>query len=62
MHVRIFNWNQYRSWDCCKNDHLKAMDRAIDTDGWELVRAFPGRQTVFTRECRCIINGWQVCK
>jgi|TARA_R110002003_G_scaffold252_8_gene17879 hypothetical protein len=51
---------QFADYD---SDKRQLVDKAIDPLGEEIIREFPqywGKQ--FTRDTRCIINGWEVCK
>ncbi|KAF2028164.1 hypothetical protein EK21DRAFT_70255 [Setomelanomma holmii] len=63
MHIILYNyWSGYGSWDCCYADTRQLVDRAIDPLGGKIIREFPqfwGKD--FTRDIRCIINGWETC-
>ncbi|KAH7076313.1 hypothetical protein FB567DRAFT_596919 [Paraphoma chrysanthemicola] len=63
MHISIINTaTGYGRWDCCEGNKRELVDKAIDKLGPEIINEFPqywGKD--FTRESRCIINGWDVC-
>lgn len=48
----------YGWWDCCAGNERQLVDRAVDgmSDGFR--KAF---DRPFTRDTRCIINGWKLC-
>jgi hypothetical protein len=63
MHVRIENINsQWGQFTCCESNSRQLVDGSIDRLGGEITNAFTtwwGRD--FSRDTRCIINGWQAC-
>jgi hypothetical protein len=62
LHVFIWNWTNYGTWDCCHGDMRRKVDGAIDQLGNEITQAFPDwNGKTFSRDTRCIINGWTAC-
>jgi hypothetical protein len=66
LHIRIDATQattEWGSWNCCTMNHRAAMDTAIDSEGAEIASVFqPWHGGSFTRDSRCIINGWEVCQ
>ncbi|KAH7073295.1 hypothetical protein FB567DRAFT_611516 [Paraphoma chrysanthemicola] len=59
MHVGLVNgWTTYGVWDCCTNGKLGKVDKAIDGLGGEIGSVFGQK---FTKDSRCIIEGWRAC-
>ncbi|KAH7406280.1 hypothetical protein DE146DRAFT_787415 [Phaeosphaeria sp. MPI-PUGE-AT-0046c] len=59
IHIMISNGKTgYGYWDCCEGNERQLVDRAVDglSDGFS--KAF---QQPFTRDTRCIIDGWKLC-
>ncbi|KAF1917552.1 hypothetical protein BDU57DRAFT_513863 [Ampelomyces quisqualis] len=63
MHVRLWNsktW--YGDWDCCEGDKRQKMDVVLDYLGNDIKGEFDGwKDKDFTRDSRCIIDGWKAC-
>lgn len=61
LHIMLKNSGSwYSDYHCCESRYL--VDRAIDGLGQEIADSFPqfwGRP--FTRDSRCIIDGWKSC-
>ncbi|KAH3995324.1 hypothetical protein HBH98_145100 [Parastagonospora nodorum] len=63
MHITLSNGKTgYGNWDCCEGDTRQIMDRAADFIGPKIVDQFSQwKDRGFSRDSRCIINGWQSC-
>lgn len=63
MHVMIENTaSGFGNWDCCGESNVRQrVDVAVDGLGGEISEAFKKLQKPFTRDTRCIIDGWKVC-
>lgn len=66
MHVRIANqYSRHGNFNCCGRDYANSrggVDKAIDSLGGEIIQAFDTWwDRPFTRDSRCIINGWHAC-
>jgi hypothetical protein len=60
MHIKLWNLKiTAGNWDCCEGDKLKLVGNVIDDLGPEIGIVF--WESHFSRDSRCIINGWKTC-
>jgi hypothetical protein len=60
MHIKLGGtYDGYGSYDCCNDNKRALVDKAVDGLGGQISQVF---KWPFTRDTRCIINGWTSCK
>jgi hypothetical protein len=63
MHIKLWNrWTWYGTYDCCQGSKRERIDTVLDKMGDDIKRQFVawwGR--AFSRDSKCITNGWKSC-
>ncbi|KAH4117311.1 hypothetical protein HBH98_145240 [Parastagonospora nodorum] len=63
LHFMLYNyWTDYGNYYCCQGNKRERIDKVLDKLGPSIKEQFSGwKDKDFTRDSRCIINGWQSC-
>jgi hypothetical protein len=55
-------WTGYGNYDCCQGNKRERIDKVLDKLGPSIKGHFSGwKDKDFTRDSKCIINGWKSC-